>query len=154
MLTKKEEKDRNETPIVAPSTPDSSEDHLEDGTDLGAIHIHNNVISIIARLTALKVPGVVEMIGSFVDGLAGMIGKKTNDRGIRVDVVDNMVTIELHVVLEYGVRIPQVAWQLQNDIRQAVEQMTGKSVKTVNVVVQSVRLPGGAKNGTPEEYSL
>ena len=154
MLSKKDEKDRNEAPAMATTTSDPNEEHLEDGTDLGAIHIHNNVISIIARLTALKVPGVVEMIGSFVDGLAGMIGKKTNDRGIRVDVVDNMVTIELHVVLEYGVRIPQVAWQLQNDIRQAVEQMTGKSVKTVNVVVQSVRLPGGAKNGAPEEYSL
>ena len=74
--------------------------------------------------------------------------------GLSRTLVDNMVTVELHVVLEYGVRIPQVAWQLQNDIRQAVEQMTGKSVKTVNVVVQSVRLPGGAKNGNSEEYSL
>ncbi|OGV43342.1 MAG: hypothetical protein A2X46_06675 [Lentisphaerae bacterium GWF2_57_35] len=116
-------------------------EHLEEGTDLGAIQIHNNVIAIIARLSALKVPGVVEMSGSIVDGIAGMIGKKSLDRGIRVDLDDNTVTVELHVVLEYGVRIPQVAWQLQNEVRQAVGQMTGKNVRAVNVVVQSVRLP-------------
>jgi len=124
-----------------PDLPDVAGEHLEEGTDLGAIQIHNNVIAIIARLSALKVPGVVEMSGSIVDGIAGMIGKKSLDRGIRVDLDDNTVTVELHVVLEYGVRIPQVAWQLQNEVRQAVGQMTGKNVRAVNVVVQSVRLP-------------
>jgi len=128
--------------ISAGNDADLQDEHLEEGTDLGAIRIHNNVIAVIGRLAALKVPGVVEMSGTLVDGLAGMIGKKPSDRGIRVEVQENTVVIELHVVLEYGVAIPNVAWQLQNDVRQAVEQMTGKNVRAVNIVVQGVRVPG------------
>lgn len=126
--------------------PEGSGEHLEEGTELGAVKIHNNVIATIARLAALKVPGVVEMSGSFVDGLAGMIGKKAVDRGIHVAPVDeNAVSLELHLVLEFGVRIPQVAWQVQNEVRQAVEQMTGYNVKSVNVIVQTLRFAGERK---------
>ena len=129
---------------------ENGEDRVEEGSQLGAVQIHNNVISTIARLAALKVPGVVEMSGTFVDGLAGMIGKKSVDRGIHVEVEENAVVLELHVVLEFGVRIPQVAWQIQNEVRQAVEHMTGKSVKSVNVIVQTLRFPGEPKPSTDE----
>ncbi len=128
--------------LRATDTHVGAEEHADDGGQLGAVQIHNNVIATIARLAALKVPGVVEMSGTFVDGLAGMIGRKALDRGIHVELDENAVILELHVVLEYGVRIPQVAWQVQNEVRQAVEQMTGKTAKAVNVIVQSVRFPG------------
>ncbi len=118
-----------------------SDEHLEDGTDLGAIRIHNDVIAVIARHAAMKIPGVADMSGTFVDGIAGMIGRKSQDRGIRVEVHDNAVSLDLHVVLDYGVRIPQVCWQLQNDLRETVETMTGKTVKEINVVVQDIRMP-------------
>jgi uncharacterized alkaline shock family protein YloU len=134
--------------------PEGGEEHLEEGTQLGAVQIHNNVIATIARLAALKVPGVVEMSGTFVDGLAGMIGKKAVDRGIHVVVEDNAVVMELHVVLEFGVRIPQVAWQIQNEVRQAVEHMTGKVVKAVNVIVQTLRFPGENKPVSEEGGGL
>ena len=124
--------------------------NLEDGTDLGAVQIHNNVIATIARLAALKVPGVAEMSGTFVEGLAGMIGKPVVDRGIRVDFDDNHVVIELHVAIDFGIRIPQVAWQIQSEVRQAVEQMTGKSVKAVNVIVQSLKFRGEDKSAGEE----
>lgn len=126
--------------------PESAAGNLEDGADLGAVQIHNNVIATIARLAALKVPGVAEMSGTFVEGLAGMIGKPVVDRGIRVDFEENYVMIELHVVIDFGVRIPHVAWQIQNEVRQAVEQMTGKSVKAVNVIVQALRFRGEEKS--------
>jgi uncharacterized alkaline shock family protein YloU len=134
-------------PPISPEHPEVSSEHLEEGTDLGSIRIHNHVIAVIARLAAMKVPGVVEMSGSLVDGLAGVIGKKPKDRGIRVDLEENNVVLELNVVLDYGVAIPNVAWQLQNDVRQAVEQMTGKNVRAVNVVVQGVRIPGHEQRG-------
>lgn len=133
------------TPAAGTTPPDTTEltngDHLENDTELGSVHIHNNVIATIAHQAAVKVPGVVEMTGSLVDGLAGMIGKKTSDRGIRVEFEDNEVLLELHVVLEYGVRIPHVAWQLQTDVKEAVEQMTGKHVRSVQVIVQGIKLP-------------
>lgn len=122
---------------------------MDTNSDLGAIRIHNNVIAVIARLATLKVPGVVEMTGSIVDGLAGMMGRKrTGDKGgVHIDVDDEAIIIDITVNLEYGVRIPHVAWQIQNDVREAVEKMTGKMVKAVNVVVQSVQLPGDEEAG-------
>lgn len=113
----------------------------EDESDVGAVHIHNGVIGAIARLAAEKVPGVSDFVGGLVDGLAGIVGKRSNDRGVHVELVNNGVVIELNVVLEYGVHIPRVAWQIQAEVRKAVEQMTGKSVRAVNVVVQSVQVP-------------
>ncbi len=124
-----------------------SGDAMDSSSDLGAIRIHNNVIAVIARLATLKVPGVVEMTGSIVDGLAGMMGRKRAGEkgGVHIDVDDEAIVIDITVNLEYGVRIPHVAWQIQNDVREAVEKMTGKMVKAVNVVVQSVQLPEEAE---------
>ena len=118
-----------------------SEEYGEDGTELGAIRIHNSVIATIARLAALKVPGVVEMSGTFAEGLASMVGKASFDRGIKVDMEDQKVNLDLHIVIAFGVRIPQVAWRIQNDVRKAIEDMTGKKIGLINVIVQGVRMP-------------
>lgn len=119
-------------------------------SELGAIRIHNNVIAVIARLATLKVPGVVEMTGSIVEGIAGMIGgkKNTDKGGVHIDIDDEAIVVDITVNLEYGVRIPHVAWQIQNDVREAVEKMTGKPIKAVNVVVQGVQLPEEAEQLT------
>lgn len=126
----------------------------DEGTQLGAVQIHNNVIATIARLAAFKVPGVAELSGTLVDGLAGMIGKKPVDRGIHVEIVENAVVVELHVILDFGVRIPHVSWQIQNEVRQAIEQMTGKPVRAVNVIVQSLRFASGQKSAPEEGVSI
>ena len=120
---------------------DASEEHGEDGTELGAIRVHNSVIAAIARLAALKVPGVVEMSGSFAEGLASMVSKASFDRGIKVDMEDQKINLDLHIVIAFGVRIPQVAWRIQNDVRKAIEDMTGKKIGQINVIVQGVKMP-------------
>ncbi len=110
------------------------------GSDYGQIRINNNVIAIIAHETAKKVPGVVELQGSLADGIAGIIGKKSKDKGIRVEKEnEELLTIDLTVVLEFGVRIPEICVQLQSAVKTAVEDMTGQQVYAVNVVVQGVR---------------
>lgn len=126
---------------MRPGEPEteSPDDRSDEGTELGAIRVHHGVIAVIARLAALKVSGVVDMSGSFTDGIASMISKNVGDRGIKVEVDDRGVSVELNIVIEYGVRIPQVAWRIQNDVRRAVEDMTGKKVKTVDVVIQGVK---------------
>ena len=138
------------SPDVSPDHPELSSEHVENGTELGSVQIHNSVIAAIAREAALKIPGVVELSGGLVDGLAGMIGKKSSDRGIRVEHQDAAVSLELHVVLEFGTRIPHVAWQVQTEVRASVEKMTGKPVKAVNVIVQGIRLPAAEKNAGKE----
>ncbi|VGO11521.1 hypothetical protein PDESU_00065 [Pontiella desulfatans] len=116
------------------------------GSQYGQISINNNVIAIIASETAKKVPGVVELQGSLTDGIAGMIGKKPKDKGIRIGKEnEELLTIDLTVVLEFGVRIPEICVQLQAAVKDAVEDMTGQQVFAVNVVVQGIRSPGEKK---------
>ncbi|MBI2440504.1 MAG: Asp23/Gls24 family envelope stress response protein [Lentisphaerae bacterium] len=141
MLEKKRPAGAPSATIAPRAEPETAEEHGEDGTDLGAIRIHNSVMAAIARLAALKVPGVVEMSGSFAEGLASMVSKASFDRGIRVDIADQKVNLELHIVIAFGVRIPQVAWRLQNEVRQAIEDMTGKKVGLINVIIQGVKTP-------------
>ena len=118
------------------------------GSEYGQIRIYNNVIAIIAHETAKKVPGVVELQGSLADDLAGIIGKKSKDKGIRIEKEnEELLTIDLSVVLEYGVRIPEICVQLQQTVKEAVEDMTGQKVYAVNVMVQGIRNTGEKKSG-------
>lgn len=110
------------------------------GSEYGQISINNNVIAMIAHETAKKVPGVVELQGNLADGIAGIIGKKTKDKGIRIENEnEDFLTIDLTVVLAFGVKIPEICVQLQAAVKAAVEDMTGQQVFAVNVVVQGVR---------------
>lgn len=120
------------------------------GSDYGQIFINNNVIAVIAHETAKKVPGVVELQGTLADDLAGIIGKRSKDKGIRVEKEsDELIAIDLAVVLEFGIRIPDICVKLQAEVKDAVEEMTGKHVSAVNVVVQGIRNAGEKK--TTEE---
>lgn len=121
-------------------------DRTDEGSDLGAIMVHHGVIAVIARIAALKVPGVVDMSGSFTDGIANMIGRNTGERGVRVDMQGQKVDLEVNIVVEYGAKIPQVAWAVQNEVRRAIEEMTGKKVGAVNVLIQSVRMSSETKS--------
>ena len=106
--------------------------------------IHNAVIAGIARLAALNVPGVHELSAGFAERLATALGtKKTMEKGVKVEVDGDFVSLELHIVVDYGVRIPQVSWQVQAEVRRAIEQMTGKTVHDVKVIVQGVKMPAG-----------
>jgi len=120
-------------------------DRTDEGSDLGAIMVHHGVIAVIARIAALKVPGVIEMSGSFTDGIANMIGRNSGERGVRVDMQGQKVDLEVNIVIEYGAKIPQVAWAVQNEVRRAIEEMTGKKVGAVNVLIQGVKMPSETK---------
>jgi uncharacterized alkaline shock family protein YloU len=140
-MAKAEEKKKMPGQIVIDSELISDET-AESGGDLGSVQIHNSVIAGIARIAALGVEGVSELSAGIVEGFATVIGtKKSMERGIRVELEGDFVSLEVHVVMEYGVRIPNVAWQVQTEVRRAVEQMTGKSVRNVQVIVQGVKMP-------------
>ncbi len=136
-----ERRTEREEPVVHPPVYPLPEERPEEVHDLGAIHIHNSVIAVIAREAVLKVPGVADLAGSLVDDIAGMVGRKPLERGVRVEVGENSLVIEVALVVEYGASIPKVAFEVQSRVREDVERLTGKSVRSVNVIVQSVRLP-------------
>ena len=128
--------DRN----VPPSRNWPIPEEKSEDAGLGAVEIHNNVIAVIAHEAASRVPGVVELSGTFVDELADIIGKRPRDRGVRVAVdSENAMVVKLTAVLEYGVYIPEVCWKLQLEVRKSIEEMTGKKVQAVNISVQSIR---------------
>ena len=111
-----------------------------DENSLGTVSIHNDVIAAIAYKAAVSVNGVAELPGDLLDGIAGMIGKKSVDRGIRVDVQEGTVSIELNVILAHGVKIQNVAWELQQTVKTSIQDMTGMLVTAVNVIVQGIKV--------------
>ena len=120
----------------------STEATAADGSQYGKISINFNVIAMIARETAEKTPGVVQLQGSLTDDLAGMLGKKAKDRGVRIErESDEHLSLELSVILKFGLCIPDVCVQLQKAVKSAVEEMTGQQVFAVNVVVRGVENP-------------
>lgn len=125
---------------------------LESARDFGenTISIHNSVIAVIAKTAAAQVPGVHDLAGSLVDDLAGMVGRRSAERGVHVRVEDNRVTVDVHLVVEYGAYIPTVALQVQKEVREAIERMTGKAIRAVNILVQGVQGPReGGKGVAP-----
>ncbi|AGB40517.1 hypothetical protein Halha_0543 [Halobacteroides halobius DSM 5150] len=110
----------------------------EDENGIGAIRIANEVVSIIAGLAATEVEGVAGMSSGLAGGIAEMLGRKNLSKGVEVEVGETETAIDLYVIMQYGVEIPEVAWQIQDNVKQGIETMTGLDVVEVNVHVQGV----------------
>ena len=109
--------------------------------ELGKVKIHHEAISTIASQVVAGIPGVVKMSGSIVENIAERLGKKAPDKGIKTEVVGNEVKVEVSVVVRYRTKIPEIAWQIQKNVRKIIEEMTGLHVTSVNVNVEGVQLP-------------
>jgi len=109
--------------------------------NLGAVHIADDVVSIIAGLAATEVEGIAGMSEGLVGGLAEMLGKKNFSKGVKVEVGEKEAAVDIFIIVKYGVRIPEVALAAQENVKNAIEKMTGLSVVEVNVHVQGVGFP-------------
>ena len=106
----------------------------------GVVKVHESVISSIVRKAALGVEGVLRLGNStLVDNLAEIVGsKKIQDRAISVEMNGNVVSVELRVILQYGVLIPHVAAQLKEAVAEEITRLSGMTVDHVNVVVMDL----------------
>ena len=103
------------------------------------IKIANDVVAVIAGVAVSEVPGVASMAGGFAGGISEVLsGKKNLSKGIKVDTDEKEVKIDVNIIVEYGARIPDVAFEIQNKVKKSVESMTGLKVEEVNVHVQGV----------------
>ena len=103
------------------------------------IKIANDAVAVIAGVAVSEVSGVASMSGGFAGGISEVLsGKKNMSKGIKVEVGDKETKIDVNIVVEYGTRIPDVAFEIQNRVKKAVETMTGLNVLEVNVHVQGV----------------
>ena len=111
----------------------------EEGSNDG-IKIANDVVAVIAGVAVSEVPGVASMSGGFAGGITEVLsGKKSLTKGIKVEAEDKEVKIDVNIIVEYGSRIPDVAFEIQNRVKKSVESMTGLKVVEVNVHVQGVK---------------
>jgi uncharacterized alkaline shock family protein YloU len=111
----------------------------DDDGDSGTVKISENVIAAVVRKYTLEVDGVVRFAsGGIVGGIAGMIAKRSYESSMVIDLEEDAVSISVTLVFRFGVRIPDVAQAVQDVVRLRVEEMTGKHVNRVNVLVHDL----------------
>lgn len=114
--------------------------NVSENTDLGKIEIAPEVIEVITGIAASEVEGLASMRGNFASGMVEKFGGVSHTKGVKVDLTDEGILIDLHVVLEFGVSIPEVAQSLQTNIRQSLINMTGLEVTEINVHVVGIQM--------------
>ena len=115
-------------------------DSMGKHTGIGEVQIANEVVASIAGISASEVEGVDSMAGGLAGELAGKFGAKNLSKGVKVEVADGIAMVELAINMKYGYSIPKTCKQVQEKVMQAINSMTGLTVKQVNVRIAGVSL--------------
>lgn len=113
---------------------------IQDDRVIGEVQIADEVVAIIAGLAATEVKGVASMYGNITNELVAKLGMKNLSKGVKIEVSDSKVSVDLAINLEYGYNIPEVTGAVQDKVKNAIETMTGLSVEDVNIRVAGVNL--------------
>ncbi|ANX12845.1 Asp23/Gls24 family envelope stress response protein [Fictibacillus halophilus] len=114
-------------------------------SELGKVEISPEVIEVIASIAASDVEGVASMRGSFASGVVERLGKKTHGKGVKVELSESGISIDIYVSMKYGVAIPDVAQKIQDYVRQALLDMTALEATDINVFVVGVQFDSKEK---------
>lgn len=106
--------------------------------NLGEVHVADEVVAIIAGLAATEVEGVASMAGNITNELVSKRGMKNLSKGVKVEVAEKTVSVEVALNISYGYSIPEVSEKVQEKVKSAIETMTGLSVAIVNVRIATV----------------
>lgn len=118
--------------------------NVNNNSTLGKIEIAPEVIEVIAGIAATEVEELYAMRGNFASGVVEKLGKKTtHSKGVKVELTDDGITIDLYVILNFGVAIPQAAQKIQSNIRESIKYMTALEIKEVNVHVVGMNMDNG-----------
>ncbi|MGO4887102.1 Asp23/Gls24 family envelope stress response protein [Anaerobacillus sp. MEB173] len=120
-----------------------NENHIldleESKNELGKVEISPEVIEVIAGIAASEIEGVATMRGNFASGVVERLGRKNHGKGVKVDLKDDGIAVDVFVVMVYGVAIPEVAQKIQNNIYQTLKTMTAIELSEVNVHVVGIQ---------------
>ena len=131
--------DENNNSVVENVLGENAVENTVDNTTESTIKIADDVVAVIAGVAVSEVQGVASMAGGFAGGITEVLsGKKNLSKGIKVEVGEKETKIDVNIIVDYGTRIPDVAFEIQNRVKKAVENMTGLKVVEVNVHVQGV----------------
>ncbi len=106
---------------------------------LGKVEISPEVIEVIAAIAASNVEGVAAMRGNFATGVAERFGRKSHRKGVRVDLAEHGIVLDIYVIIEYGFSIPAVGQEIQRHIRQELQNMTALDVDEINIHVVGIQ---------------
>ncbi|GAA0689445.1 MULTISPECIES: Asp23/Gls24 family envelope stress response protein [Clostridium] len=119
----------------------------KEDSNIGIVKISDDVVSVIASIATSEITGVASTDAGMVGSIAHMVtGKKSNTKGVKVAVGEKDASIDIAIAVEYGIKIPEIVSQVQDNVKKTVETMTGLSVAAVNVYVQSIILKKPSQN--------
>lgn len=124
------------------------EENVKQEVEMGIVKISDEVVGIIAGLAAAEVKGIVGLNETLVGGITQKLSVKKgiHSKGVKVNVGEDSASIDIYVIVEYGVKIPDIALLVQENVKKTVESMTGLNVSAVNIFVQNVIFPNIKKS--------
>lgn len=116
--------------------------NVNEDSALGRIEIAPEVIEVIAGIAATEVEELYAMRGNFASGVVERLGKRAHSKGVKVELTENGISIDLYVILNFGVSIPKVAQKIQTNIRESLKYMTSLELDEINVHVVGINMDG------------
>ncbi|WP_088006372.1 Asp23/Gls24 family envelope stress response protein [Indiicoccus explosivorum] len=107
--------------------------------EIGSIEAAAEVLEIIAGIAANEIEGVASMRGNFASGVAERLGKKVHSKGVKTELHEDSLAVDIHLVVNYGVSIPETARKVQKQVRQALYNMTALEAQEVNVHITGIQ---------------
>lgn len=118
-------------------TNDASDE--SDDEAVGNVKISDDVVATIAGVATMGCSGVFGMAGTFAGDIAEKLGAKKNpNKGVKVEMTETSARVDLYIIVKYGVRIPELAWEIQEEVKNSIESMTGLMVDKVNIHIEGV----------------
>lgn len=109
--------------------------------EFGDFKIASGVLELIAGIAVMEVEGVSGLSGSRIENITDFLGKKSLTKGIKVDVKDKEILVDIHLTVDYGLALQDIAGKAQENVKNILEAMTGLSVKCVNIYIDNINFP-------------
>lgn len=120
------------------STRDLEDDASDLFNDSDSMMITDEAIAVMAGVAASEVRGVSGMSGGFAGGIAEVFGRRNLSKGVKVITKNDTTTVDLFVIVKYGYRIPDLAYEIQETVKSTIENLSGIEVDSVNIHIQGI----------------
>lgn len=107
----------------------------------GAVYIYDEVLKTIIAAAATEINGVAGMSPGFVEEIIKGLGKKNHSKGIKISLKNQQMIIDLYVIVEYGTKIPDLSWNIQQNVKSTVDKILNIKTCKVNINIQGVQFP-------------
>ena len=107
---------------------------------LGEVRIADSVVANIALLAAKETEGVFDTVGNAANEIMTKVGVKSASKGVRVEIIDSVGSIDLALIMQYGYNIPNTCKKVQDKVKNSIENMTGLEVSDVRIRIAGINI--------------